>query len=52
MFYLRKTYVYGPFRINITKSGIGISIGFGDFRIGTGPRGTYYSVLGKQKRLT
>jgi hypothetical protein len=31
----------GPFRINFSKSGIGLSAGIPGFRIGTGPRGNY-----------
>ena len=37
----RKSYKAGPIRINISKSGIGYSIGTKGFRIGNGPRGRY-----------
>jgi len=40
-FYLRKSVNVGPFRFNVSKSGIGVSTGFNGFRIGTGPRGNY-----------
>jgi hypothetical protein len=34
----------GPFRFNLSGSGLGISTGIKGFRIGTGPRGTYISM--------
>src|ERR1700721_1027272 len=40
-FYLRKSLSVGPFRFNLSKSGIGLSTGIKGFRIGTGPRGNY-----------
>ena len=40
-FYIRKSVRCGPFRFNLSKSGIGVSTGVPGFRIGTGPRGTY-----------
>jgi hypothetical protein len=40
-FYLRKSIKVGPFRLNLSKSGIGISGGIPGFRIGSGPRGNY-----------
>jgi hypothetical protein len=40
-FYLRKSIKAGPFRLNLSKSGIGISAGVPGFRVGKGPRGTY-----------
>jgi hypothetical protein len=40
-FYLRKSISVGPFRFNLSQSGIGVSTGFKGFRIGTGPRGNY-----------
>ena len=40
-FYLRKSKSIGPFRINFSKSGIGVSTGIKGLRIGTGPRGNY-----------
>jgi hypothetical protein len=43
-FYLRKSVNVGPFRFNLSKSGVGVSTGFKGFRVGTGPRGNYISV--------
>lgn len=40
-FYIRKSVKAGPFRFNLSKSGIGVSAGIPGFRIGTGPRGNY-----------
>src|SRR2546423_12877110 len=40
-FYLRKSIKVGPFRFNLSKSGIGVSAGVKGFRVGTGPRGNY-----------
>jgi hypothetical protein len=40
-FYLRKSVSVGPFRFNLSGSGIGISTGVKGFRVGTGPRGNY-----------
>lgn len=40
-FYLRKSIKAGPFRFNLSKSGIGVSAGIPGFRAGTGPRGHY-----------
>jgi hypothetical protein len=40
-FYIRKNLSVGPFRFNLSKSGIGLSTGIKGFRIGTGPRGNY-----------
>jgi DNA polymerase III epsilon subunit-like protein len=43
-FYLRKTVKAGPFRFNLSKSGLGVSAGVPGFRVGTGPRGNYVTV--------
>ncbi len=40
-FYLRKTVSAGPFRFNLSKSGVGVSVGVKGLRLGTGPRGHY-----------
>jgi hypothetical protein len=40
-FYFRKSRKFGPIRLNLSKSGIGISTGIKGARISTGPRGTY-----------
>ncbi len=42
--FFRKSYKAGPIRINISKSGIGYSIGTKGFRIGNGPRGRYVRI--------
>ncbi|MGY1705318.1 DUF4236 domain-containing protein [Geodermatophilus sp. SYSU D00697] len=36
----------GPFRFNISSSGLGVSAGVPGFRVGTGPRGNYVRVGG------
>lgn len=43
-FYVRKSLRAGPFRFNISKSGVGVSAGIPGFRVGTGPRGNYVHV--------
>jgi hypothetical protein len=40
----RKSVGFGPFRINLSKSGIGASVGVKGARISTGPRGTYVNL--------
>jgi len=40
-FYLRKSISVGPFRFNLSKSGIGVSAGVKGLRFGSGPRGNY-----------
>jgi len=40
-FYLRRSMRVGPFRLNFSKSGLGISGGVTGARIGMGPRGAY-----------
>lgn len=42
--YLRSSLKAGPFRFNLSKSGIGVSAGVPGFRVGTGPRGNYVRV--------
>jgi hypothetical protein len=43
-FYVRKSLKAGPFRFNLSKSGVGVSAGVPGFRVGTGPRGNYVHV--------
>ena len=43
-FYIRKSLSVGPFRFNLSKSGIGLSTGIKGFRVGTGPRGNYVHI--------
>lgn len=40
-FYIRKSISAGPFRFNLSGSGLGLSVGVKGFRLGTGPRGNY-----------
>ncbi len=40
-FYIRKAIRVGPFRFNLSKSGVGVSAGVRGLRLGTGPRGNY-----------
>lgn len=53
-FYLRKSIKVGPFRFNLSKSGVGVSAGIKGLRVGSGPRGNYVhmSLLGVQYRTT
>jgi hypothetical protein len=39
--FIRKSFRVGPVRLNLSKSGLGVSGGVKGFRIGTGPRGLY-----------
>jgi len=40
-FYIRKALRVGPVRFNLSRSGLGMSVGVRGFRLGTGPRGNY-----------
>lgn len=40
----RKSFKFGPMRLNFSKSGIGVSAGVRGARISAGPRGTYLNV--------
>lgn len=40
-FYLRKSFSVGPLRLNLSRSGLGVSFGVRGLRAGTGPRGKY-----------
>ena len=40
-FYLRRSVRVGPFRFNLSTSGIGVSVGVPGLRVGMGPRGNY-----------
>ncbi|WP_279474582.1 DUF4236 domain-containing protein [Aeromonas veronii] len=42
--YLRKSVSVGPFRFNLSKSGVGVSAGVKGLRIGAGPRGNYVHI--------
>jgi hypothetical protein len=39
--YIRKAWKLGPFRLNLSKSGLGWSVGPKGFRVGSGPKGEY-----------
>ena len=39
-FYIRKSFNFGPFRLNLSKKGIGTSVGVKGLRVSSGPRGT------------
>ena len=45
-FYLRTSIGVGPFRVSMSRSGLGASVGVPGFRLGAGPRGTYVSLGG------
>ena len=42
-FYYRKSVNLGPFRVNLSKTGVGYSIGGRGFRVGTTSRGRKYT---------
>jgi hypothetical protein len=46
-FYLRKSFRLGPVRFNLSKSGIGTSVGVTGFRIGVRPNGKSYVHAGR-----
>ncbi|MEV6219616.1 DUF4236 domain-containing protein [Nocardia sp. NPDC051833] len=39
--YVRQSLNAGPFRFNLSRSGLGVSVGVPGFRVGSGPRGNY-----------
>ncbi|AKL11128.1 TPA: DUF4236 domain-containing protein [Kluyvera intermedia] len=43
-FYIKKSIRVGPMRFNLSKSGVGASIGIRGLRFGTGPRGNYIHI--------
>lgn len=43
-FYVRKALRVGPFRFNISQSGVGVSVGVRGLRLGISPRGNYIHV--------
>ena len=42
-FTYRKSVNFGPFRVNLSKSGVGYSVGSRGFRVGTTARGKKYT---------
>jgi hypothetical protein len=45
-FYFRRSVGVGPFRINLSKSGVGWSVGGRGFRTGVSARGRRYTTFG------
>jgi hypothetical protein len=45
-FYIRRSVKAGPFRLNLSKSGIGVSAGIPGLRVGSSPRGSYVHMGG------
>lgn len=43
-FYFRKSKSFGPFRLNLSKSRLGLSTGIKGARLSFGPRGTYVNM--------
>lgn len=39
--YLRKSFSFGPLRLNMSRGGVGASLGVKGLRVGSGPRGSY-----------
>lgn len=46
-FYVRKSLRAGPFRFTMSPSGLGVSVGFPGFKVGSGPRGNYVHIGGQ-----
>jgi hypothetical protein len=46
-FYIRKAFNLGPLRINLSKSGIGLSTGVKGARVGITPHGRRYAHAGR-----
>ncbi len=46
-FYIRKSYKFGPIRMNLSKSGVGFSVGVKGARIGINSRGQRYIAGGR-----
>lgn len=46
-FYLRKSFKLGPIRLNLSKSGVGISAGVKGARVGVDARGKKYLHVGR-----
>ncbi len=44
-FYYRKSIGVGPFRVNVSKSGVGYSVGGPGFRTGVSSRGKKYTTF-------
>jgi hypothetical protein len=46
-FYIRKSFKVGPIKLNLSKSGIGTSVGVKGFRVGQRPNGRQYVHAGR-----
>jgi len=46
-FYIRKSVSFGPIRFNLSKSGVGASVGVTGFRVGVRPNGKSYLHAGR-----
>jgi hypothetical protein len=46
-FYIRKSFKIGPFRFNLSKSGVGLSAGVKGARVGVDARGKKYVHVGR-----
>lgn len=44
-FHYRKSANLGPFRVNVGKSGVGLSVGTKGFRTGVSPKGRRYTTF-------
>ena len=44
--FLSRSKKVGPFRLNFSRSGVGVSVGMRGFRVGRGARGNYVSGSG------
>ena len=46
-FYIRKSFKIGPLRLNLSKSGLGASVGTKGARLGLSSKGKLYTHLGR-----
>jgi hypothetical protein len=46
-FYIRKSFKFGPLRLNLSKSGLGASVGTKGARLGLSAKGKLYTHLGR-----
>lgn len=46
-FYIRKSFKIGPLRLNLSKSGLGASVGTRGARLGLRAKGKLYTHLGR-----
>ena len=48
---LSKVFNLGPLRLNLSKSGVGVSVGVKNLRAEDGPLGKYISILGRRFKI-